>query len=306
MVILKNIGKAFGGFLFTIFLMGFIFTYLMSTFTSQNVLKPLFVSIVDQQFKQQINFTNEQRELLLQWCGLSKDQRVIACQAEKQFICFFSDEELEILCNLSDGLSDKQKNIILHKMLVVECLKKDNLTFGLENSTISIPCSIIQNATSDELPSILGETVFNNIYYKKYNCSFIECLMAPGGIEKYMIIISGYANNFFRSTMSYMLIGIVIGAVILFVCYESWYGRLMTAGKAMIISTIPYIFTILAINFLIPAGILSFIAPLTIELVRLMKRCLLIIFAIGATLIIVGYILKRYGKKKKITYKSKA
>mgnify|MGYP000119369538 CR=1 FL=1 len=108
------------------------------------------------------------------------------------------------------------------------CKFNTNITLPMDNITLS--CSEILNKNPDTLPNLIAEKIFENFYYKTYNCDFIECLKNIKSNEDLAIFFSLKAYNFFERLIWQIFIGTILSGFILFLLIETWPGRFKFFG----------------------------------------------------------------------------
>jgi len=137
----------------------------------------------------------------------------------------------------------------IHTNMLRECDKEGfsdiDIPFDSGNN-ISLSCSDIRNITSKELPVIISDKMFDGVYYKEFDCSFLECLMS-GNLD---VIMSHKANNFFK-TWIYVFVLISLALIIpVYLLSESTSDFLKTMASCFVFVAVPFVFYDL-INFII-------------------------------------------------------
>jgi len=119
-----------------------------------------------------------------------------------------------------------------------------------DNNQINLKCDEVKNSTSSALPHLVANGVFDQIYYKKYECSFIECLRnmsltVGSNVEQnqnFQIFLSAKANAFFTQNQIFLIGGIVAGIVLIIVSVRVWYNILKNIGMTLLLVGIVYLF----------------------------------------------------------------
>lgn len=179
-------------------------------------------------------------------------------------------------------------------------LCQNNDTIQLSNNTITgtntLNCTKLRE--SNNLSSFLATSTFDDIYYKKYNCSVLECLQERNDTEKAMIIFSETANNYFKNILNYFIIGTVIGAIILLVSAKGW-GIPKSFGVCLVSVGIPYfVINIIKGMLPIPQEAIQVAGPVINQIFDLISIKFLIVFVIGIAVLVIGLVGVYLTKKK--------
>lgn len=251
MGLIRGIGKAVGGFLFTTFLIFSILMMALIQLTEYNSLKSTMSSLLLQQI-------------------------------------------------------DTKQIEQIYPILSMQCANRNTVELPYGEEKIILKCSDIKS--KEDLQNLVTTSFFDGIYYKKYDCGFIECLQQPGE-GSLLVLLSFHAHNFFKGLQYTMLIGTGIGAIIMLVSIESWPGRLKGFGTSLLVTGLPYfVFNYLVgplIQKSLPIQISSAISPTVNKILSLMSTNFLIILVIGIVLTVTGYIVVRLEKKEKPKKKKK-
>jgi hypothetical protein len=175
---------------------------------------------------------------------------------------------------------------------------------GLGN--ITLKCADIKASTSQEMENIFVNTVFDQkIYYKKYDCAFIDCLRDPPADVKgqeFMILFSDMASQSFRMYTNYLSIIALVLIILLILLSTPKYTLFLTLGADFIIAGLPFF----AVNFgaaKIPMP--EFGAALFKGAFNLLAQYFLIALILGIALLIVGIIIRANARKKMRKEKNK-
>ena len=123
-------------------------------------------------------------------------------------------------------------------ILKQECAQQDSVQFTYENQTFALDCDKIKQQATVDINVVAGE-LFDKIYYKNYDCSFINCLQQPGE-QKLLVLFSVTANSFFRGIQLIAWVGAAVGAIIMLLANETWEGRLRIFGISMLFIGLPF------------------------------------------------------------------
>ena len=207
-----------------------------------------------------------------------------------------------ILRQLSVDTASMQQS---YDAFIAVCAVRDVVEIPLGGGeTITLDCDTLGGIEASDLGRIMATKMFDKIYYKEYDCDFIECLKT----NQFFVIFSAKSNAFFRSMQVACLIGIAISAGILFVSLEGWPNRLKGFGMPLIgIGIFGVALPLVGdwlINTIFPGfGLSSLkeagfdISPFLSDVFSSMRTSLLIILICGIVLTASGYILAWREKK---------
>jgi len=183
--------------------------------------------------------------------------------------------------------------------LLYQCNITRNETIYIQS--LELKCSDISSITSSDLPEFLSNATFDKIYFKKYDCSFIQCIQLPRQ-EKFLFFISGQANEFFEKIIIYLGVATALSLFIFVAATETWPGRFKAVGVSLIFTGITYFL----ISFVkvyaaqqLPQEISTKVSPLINQIFDSISGNLLIIFIAGIILTTIGIVLGYLAKKKK-------
>lgn len=185
--------------------------------------------------------------------------------------------------------------------LLYQCKLTGNETLYIPADTqqIELKCSNISKTTPTGLLELIGTTSFDKLYFKKYSCSFIQCIQLPGQ-EKFLFLMSKQANEFFEKTIVYLAIGTVLGLVILVAATENWPRRFKEVGVGLIFIGIFYFLIPLmkGYTYQMPKDVAEKMAPAINQMLDSISYNLLIIFIVGVILTVIGLVLGYLAKRK--------
>lgn len=185
-----------------------------------------------------------------------------------------------------------------HAKLVKECTSDTTYTADIGKETITINCSQIKSSAPQDLVKIVATSAFDKIYYKKYDCEFLQCLQQEDGMEKYTVILSPVTQQFFKNIFNYLLFALVVSGIILFASIEGVVGRIKAFGSCFIAVGLSYFFIPATKNLVpIPAEAKAFAEPIINQMLDPLGTKLLIIFVIGVVLTATGFIIEHRQKR---------
>lgn len=194
----------------------------------------------------------------------------------------------------------------LKTMMSFQCSQTSQINLPIAGGqTIAMNCDDVENMEASQLPDVITNSIISSFYYRKFDCSFVDCLKR-GGVENLMILASNDGNQFYRSLQTYMWIGAAIGLAILLVSTETWIGRLKGVGWNLVFTGLPFlILGFIQSRFMpsLPTEIESSVKPIVDNLLSSIKNKFIIVLMVGIALVIAGYALGFYlsrksGKKK--------
>lgn len=168
---------------------------------------------------------------------------------------------------------------------------------GLGN--ITLKCADIKASTPQEMEALVIDMVFDQkIYYKKYNCSFVDCLRNPPESVKgqeFMILFSDMASKSFRMYTNYLLIISIVLIILLILLSVPKYTLFTTLGIDFIIAGLPF--------FAIKFGVTSipmpeFGTPFIKQFFNSISTSFLALLVLGIVLLIVGIIIRATAGKR--------
>lgn len=195
---------------------------------------------------------------------------------------------------ISQQYSTEQLNLT-HNALIEQCKDKETINIPLgQNSTVkevALKCSDISSSQPSDIPKLLSSAIFDDLYYKKYDCQFIQCLQQPG-TEKFTVILSSYANKFFNSITVYLAVGLVVGIIILLASTRSLVGTVKSIGISCIFVGITYFIIPFIKKYVVqqlPAEAISSMEEIVNQLLTYLSSIMLYVLIIGVVLTLIGY-----------------
>lgn len=222
-------------------------------------------------------------------------------------VSFTSYDNIKLVVNeiiepqISSAISEQDLDTIWN-LLILQCSQTDKVDLPiLGGQPVTLKCSDVKSSDKAQLPSLITASLVNSIYYKEFDCSFIDCI-TKGDMQNLLIVASNEGNKLFKSWQIYSWIGTGIGLALLLVATKTWAGRLKGVGSSLVFVGLPFLLLDYAMSFFIPAELMSSVAPLIDNLTSSMKTKFLIVLVVGAILLVAGYglgfYLSRRGKKK--------
>jgi len=189
-----------------------------------------------------------------------------------------------------------------HQQLLEECTKNETIQLAtIIGQNVTIKCEDVEKTTPEGLMNLFTNALFDSIYYKKYDCSFIECLQKPDQ-SRLTIFISLEAHSFFKNCQYILLIASGVGLAIMLVSIETWWNRLKSVGISLLSISLPLIILILfkdRIFSLLANGIdVKSITSITGQIFDSVSNIFLIMLIAGVILTTSGYILQHFRKVK--------
>ena len=176
-----------------------------------------------------------------------------------------------------------------------QCRSSDTLVLSVGNITLNLDCKELLAKAPEKIPEYLSEKIFQNIYYKKYDCSALQCLtkaFSSRDPQELTVIISSQTNEFLKSLLPYLIAGIIISILIIIVSIRKLFEILKAIGITLIISGIAFIVILLSESFLPTAdGALGGFIKTIVNTFAFLYG---IVFAIGIVLTIIGYLGSKY------------
>lgn len=250
MSLLRSIGIGIFGLLFTMFLMSTVFVMAGSQITNYSTIKPVFTDFIEKQ---------------------------ISSAMERQ---------AGNMTNLSTALQGYQ-TLLLTQCQGKESIKIDNFPI-VQNLTVN--CSDIAKSKPEDIIKLLAANAFDTLYYKKYDCSFLECIQK----QQFGAILSPLSDSFLRSAILYLILGTIVSGAIMAFLIRKIGSILKNIGICLIIIGIPF-FLMPSFKKFIPAQMASFISPITDSVFASLSTNLMYILIAGVALTVAGFLM---GKKK--------
>lgn len=217
------------------------------------------------------------------------------------------------------GTTEREEQLErLYQTILQMCENKDKVEISITESgqPVAIDCEEIRTAAQSEggdigsiIADVASRAIFDDVYYKKYDCEFIECVQTG----QLGIVVSAQGHEFFKQIRMYAIAGAAVGAVLIFVSAESWYDRMRGFGLPLVFIGLSYVVLSLAKSILISqfpaveqaeqAGIS--LMPIVDKILAPMMNSFLIALILGAALTVGGYVFAHEKRKSKTKTKKK-
>jgi hypothetical protein len=201
----------------------------------------------------------------------------------------------------------------LYQRLLEMCEGQETIQIDTEESqSVTIDCNSLRSAEDAEgsnlttvISGIITAPLFDSIYYKEYECEFLECMQTG----QFLVLFSEQGHEFFVRIQIYLALGVAVGIVIIILLSENWPERLKGLGWPLVFTGISYF--IFELGKLIIADSLGeevgvSMASMVDSMFGPMINNFLIALVAGIALVSTGYVLAyKAKKKKKVTKKKK-
>ncbi|MBI2547658.1 MAG: hypothetical protein HYW23_04440 [Candidatus Aenigmarchaeota archaeon] len=191
----------------------------------------------------------------------------------------------------------------MQSMLLYQCSQSSQAALPLgAQQNIILNCNDIRNTDKSKLPDLVVSALIKDAYYKKYDCSFMDCLK-NGGSQNFLVILSNEGNQFYRSVQTYFMIASLAGLILLAASLKTWVGRLKTVGFDLVFTGLPFLLVgyVESMSFSLislPEQVQSTTRPIIDAFFTSMKSKFIIVLVVGAALLIAGFALGIYLSKK--------
>jgi hypothetical protein len=186
----------------------------------------------------------------------------------------------------------------LYLNLAEQCKTSSTAIFPLTNQEVSLNCTDVKNSQSSDITHLISKNLFYQIYYKKYDCNFIDCIKGLAfqqnssdmQNQQFQVILSSKANEFFSNNQLLLIVGIAVGLVLIVISVRVWYNILKVIGVTLLFVGITYLlipFVKTQIAHIAPQqGDFSAIVDLLFAPIMTILRNILIL---GIVLTVIGY-----------------
>lgn len=151
---------------------------------------------------------------------------------------------------LTNGTDQNQLNALFFN-LTEQCKLSSTAIVPLnDNNQVNLKCEDIKNSNSSDVPHLIAITLFNQTYYKSYDCAFIDCIKGltfetssnAAENQKFTILTSAKANEFFSKNQIFLIVATIVGIILIIVSVRVWYNILKAIGITMLLIGITYLF----------------------------------------------------------------
>lgn len=168
-----------------------------------------------------------------------------------------------------------------------------SMDLGSQIGNVSLNCSDVLQGQASQLPSLLGKATFDKIYYKQYDCDFLQCIKQLQGNDRYLLIMTDLANKFFNWAIIPLAAATVLGLVIIVAAIRNWHEIFKSIGVSCVLIGITYFFFPFiqaSVQQAAPSDQAAIAQQVISSMFDSMKTNLLTIFILGVVLAAIGYI----------------
>ncbi len=218
---------------------------------------------------------------------------------------------------LSESQAMGGSNPQLLEDITQQCQNTDKIVIPMGSESVTIDCKEVQAKGASALPH-LSDAISNVVlkdYYKDYGCSPIGCLTSLAvsrDTAKLPFLISAQMNQFFKTLIPYLVIGLVLSLFILIYSIRETFSIFKEVGMTLLSAGVPFILLFVLKyreQLLVSTGILSgkedfmssanqFLSGPVNNVTDLYLYMYGIVFIIGAVLAITGYVVLRKRAKE--------
>jgi len=207
---------------------------------------------------------------------------------------------------MTENVTEEQLNST-YRFLVESC---KNSTSGLisapliDSKNIIFNCSEVAQMKPSDIPKVTAKNYFDEeIYFKKYNCNFIQCLIGSGDFkDKALLFLNVRSYEFFNSLIIYCVIGIAISLIIIIISIRTWYGVSKNIGSNLLFTGV-FFFILFFLREPIIQKLLDIpssyqeAVKIVLGVFEYTANILLIVFIIGIVLTVAGFVGDHFTKK---------
>lgn len=135
---------------------------------------------------------------------------------------------------IQSGLNEKINTIF--PMMKTYCNASSEYVFSFGNYTITIPCEKILQGNS-AIINYSSEEVIRQIYYRDYNCSFLDCFSKQQGLP--LFLISETTRAFLISKFYILLASSIALFILIFLLVEKKSNAGILSGISIIFAAFP-------------------------------------------------------------------
>jgi uncharacterized membrane protein HdeD (DUF308 family) len=199
---------------------------------------------------------------------------------------------------------------MLYLNLTEQCKTSSTAIVPMGNNTqVDLKCDDIKSSAATDIPHVIAQNLFNQTYYKKYDCSFIDCIRgislnkeAIVENQNSQVILSAKANEFFTKNQIFLIGAIAIGIVLIIASVRVWYNILKIIGITLLLVGITYLFIPTIKTQISKMAEGQNISPIVDSLFAPIMQLLQISLVLGIVFTITGYVtsyLMKNPEKKK-------
>ena len=173
-------------------------------------------------------------------------------------------------------------------VIEVYCRNNSEFVFSKEGGTFEVSCEDAGEGVDAVINSTL-ENFIEDMYYKDYDCSFIECFEKGKGIPYFLV--SEKTKNYFHGKF-YLVLLILIGLIlVMFFLVKSKVNLLFVLGLMMIVSSLPFMKINSLLSYFAEKGVLKIIAVFFSGAYSVF----IYVFSVGLATLIIGIFMKFFG-----------
>lgn len=117
------------------------------------------------------------------------------------------------------------------------CETHDDFVLGQDDYVFTFDCDEILASTPESIIESESEKFLEKIYYKDYDCGFIDCFQEN---EIPFFIISEQSKDYLSSKSYYFLFAAIVFIFLIFLLVENKINTAIIAGSIIIVSSLPF------------------------------------------------------------------
>ncbi|MBI2076062.1 MAG: hypothetical protein HYT72_02325 [Candidatus Aenigmarchaeota archaeon] len=209
------------------------------------------------------------------------------------FILLFSFAQITDYSKLKPyvvDLSAKQLTVQKEQLMLFisqNCQNSKTAEIKLGDEVVAVSCQ------SNDFIGEIADKRFNNLYFRNYSCSLLECIKTP---QTALAVVSLQANKLYSGYLILFAVLTVISTAFLVYFLRGW-GIPKGVGLSMVSVGISY-FIIGFAKATIPQEILSLAGPLVSLIIDTIAYNFLLVLVPGVILAVIGIAGSRLSKKK--------
>jgi hypothetical protein len=190
----------------------------------------------------------------------------------------------------------KEMNISeAYYLMKTVCEVEEKINLPIDNDTVELNCSELKKVEQKDFLNFVTTKIFEKFYFKEYPYDFIECLK-KGDMQNLLIIFSKNGNLFFKKIQNYLIFATIATCIVFILILESWQERAKGLGKVLLSTGLLYFILKFGYSFFLPAQIREL--EVAEEIINNFSQNFLYVFIIGISLIVFGYSLSYFKRKK--------
>lgn len=205
------------------------------------------------------------------------------------------------------GQIDQTELAHFHSELIQNCTASGaetiDVPLGKEpgSESIILKCADIKTTPPQGLVDLIAEGMFDKIYYREYECSFIECFDELDEDEKFFVFTSEFASRFFKTISNLFLIAIIIFiALIVLLCVPKYSALVSIGTNFTVIGLLLFVVKVAKAKIPMPEEVSLLFNPFF----NYLSTYFSILLIAGLALLVVGIIVIFRQKKKQARRKT--